>query len=406
MVADPSYSESMLGIVWIAFLFLTLFLLGCAVGSFLNVCIARLPLKQSLIHPPSRCAHCHKPIRARDNLPLLSYWLLRGRCRACGAPFSMRYFWIELLTGVFFVLILYLEIGCNVHEFAVWDENRFLAWGHWPEHSWTLLAIHAVMGCFLLVAAVCAWERASVPRSVMLAGILTGLLVAMLYPWPWPDEVEKAVAPPLGHFSDSWQKSKLRPPWWQGEVTPRAGLYPWPVWSPLPSWLPAGDWRLGVATALVGVVVGAVFAGVMRWTFNTAIGRDALGTGERDLLMIAGAFLGWQPLVLATPLALLPATIGLIVSGAAEKQRRVSYSLWLLVVLMAVWLGWNWIGPLVQPALLNERRLLLFALGCVAWSIALAASIRAATVRERLQSPLANARDSADSQPDEYEEPT
>jgi len=90
----------MLIAAWTAFLFLMLFLLGSVVGSFLNVCIVRLPQGRSLIRPGSHCEHCRKPIRMEDNLPLVSYWLLRGRCRACGAPFSIRYFWVELLTGM------------------------------------------------------------------------------------------------------------------------------------------------------------------------------------------------------------------------------------------------------------------------------------------------------------------
>src|SRR5215471_16235488 len=103
----------MLVAVWIVFLLLMLFLLGSSVGSFLNVCIVRLPQGRSLIRPASCCGKCGKLIRWEDNIPLVSYWLLRGHCRTCGAQFSMRYFWIELLTGIAFVLIYYLEIGRN-----------------------------------------------------------------------------------------------------------------------------------------------------------------------------------------------------------------------------------------------------------------------------------------------------
>ena len=92
----------MLVVLWIAFLLVMLFLLGSTVGSFLNVCIVRLPEGRSLIRPASCCGHCHNPIPMRDNLPLVSYCLLRGRCRLCGASFSMHYFWIELLTGLVF----------------------------------------------------------------------------------------------------------------------------------------------------------------------------------------------------------------------------------------------------------------------------------------------------------------
>src|SRR5262245_39103550 len=95
---------------WLALMFI----LGAAVGSFLNVCIARLPLEKSVIWPSSRCGSCLQPIRWYDNILLLSYWLLRGRCHACGQPFSIRYFVIELATGLGFAGLFYAEIIANI----------------------------------------------------------------------------------------------------------------------------------------------------------------------------------------------------------------------------------------------------------------------------------------------------
>jgi leader peptidase (prepilin peptidase) / N-methyltransferase len=80
-------------------------LVGLAIGSFLNVVIHRVPAGLSLSHPPSRCPTCETPIAARDNIPVLSWLLLRGRCRGCGAPISARYPLVELLTAVVFVLM-------------------------------------------------------------------------------------------------------------------------------------------------------------------------------------------------------------------------------------------------------------------------------------------------------------
>ena len=102
---------------WFAYLFVVLFVLGSVAGSFLNVCIYRLPRGMSLLRPPSSCGHCGKHIRLRDNLPLISYWQLRGRCRHCGQPFSIRYFWVELLTAVAFAAVLLLEVALDVHHF-------------------------------------------------------------------------------------------------------------------------------------------------------------------------------------------------------------------------------------------------------------------------------------------------
>jgi leader peptidase (prepilin peptidase)/N-methyltransferase len=88
-------------------LLLFAFIAGTAIGSFLNVCIWRLPRGESIIHPASHCAICNSPIRIGDNIPLLSYAVLRGRCRSCGAHVSLRYPTVELLTGALFVLLVH-----------------------------------------------------------------------------------------------------------------------------------------------------------------------------------------------------------------------------------------------------------------------------------------------------------
>ena len=75
------------------------FLFGAAIGSFLNVCIYRMPLGKSIVNPPSACPSCGQPIRWFDNIPLVSYLVLRGKCRHCGATFTPRYFLVELLTA-------------------------------------------------------------------------------------------------------------------------------------------------------------------------------------------------------------------------------------------------------------------------------------------------------------------
>jgi leader peptidase (prepilin peptidase)/N-methyltransferase len=83
------------------------FVFGAIVGSFLNVCIYRLPQGLSIVEPPSHCFHCKEPIAWTDNIPLLSYLVLRGRCRHCGTSYSPRYFLVELLTGVLAVAVLW-----------------------------------------------------------------------------------------------------------------------------------------------------------------------------------------------------------------------------------------------------------------------------------------------------------
>lgn len=85
-------------------------LLGLALGSFLNVCIYRIPLRMSIIYPPSTCPACGEKVRAYDNIPLVSYILLRGRCRDCRNPISWRYPAVEALTGLL-SLALFIRYG-------------------------------------------------------------------------------------------------------------------------------------------------------------------------------------------------------------------------------------------------------------------------------------------------------
>jgi leader peptidase (prepilin peptidase) / N-methyltransferase len=80
-------------------------LLGLVVGSFLNVVIWRVPRGESIVSPPSHCPACDRPIRPRDNVPVLSWLVLRGRCRACAEPISARYPAVELLTAAVFVVL-------------------------------------------------------------------------------------------------------------------------------------------------------------------------------------------------------------------------------------------------------------------------------------------------------------
>ena len=133
-------------------------LLGLSVGSFLNVCVHRLPRRQSLVHPGSRCPHCGYELRWYDNIPVLSYLLLRGQCRKCRQPIAIRYPALELAT-----LILFLVHG------AVF--------------GWTaLLAVRLVFACAMVVLFAIDLEHHLLPDAITLPGIVTGLLVSTVVP--------------------------------------------------------------------------------------------------------------------------------------------------------------------------------------------------------------------------------
>jgi leader peptidase (prepilin peptidase)/N-methyltransferase len=93
-------------------------LFGLALGSFLNVCIHRIPLKKSIVHPPSSCPQCGQKIRFYDNIPVISYIALLGRCRNCKAPISPRYPVVEIITGLLSTA-LFLKYGLDYRYFIL-----------------------------------------------------------------------------------------------------------------------------------------------------------------------------------------------------------------------------------------------------------------------------------------------
>jgi leader peptidase (prepilin peptidase)/N-methyltransferase len=97
--------------------------LGALIGSFLNVVIHRLPLGESLVTPGSHCPACDAPVRSFDNVPVLSWLLLRGRCRSCGAPISVRYPAVELLTAASFGAV----VAVRGYDDGLWLELPFVA---------------------------------------------------------------------------------------------------------------------------------------------------------------------------------------------------------------------------------------------------------------------------------------
>ena len=95
------------------------FIFGICIGSFLNVCIYRLPHSQSIVFPPSACPECRVPIRLYDNIPILSYIFLKGKCRSCNTPISIRYPLVELMAGLFATSV-YLKFGISFEALIIY----------------------------------------------------------------------------------------------------------------------------------------------------------------------------------------------------------------------------------------------------------------------------------------------
>jgi len=133
-----------------------MFVLGAVVGSFLNVCIARLPHRKSLVRPHSHCPKCDAPIRWYDNIPLISFIILRAKCRNCGSPISWQYPMVELLTAILFVILM----------------RRFT--------NVVALMIYAAFTSSLIVISFIDLKHYIIPDQISLPGIPIGLAVSFL----------------------------------------------------------------------------------------------------------------------------------------------------------------------------------------------------------------------------------
>jgi leader peptidase (prepilin peptidase) / N-methyltransferase len=134
------------------------FLFGSLVGSFLNVCICRLPKGESVVFPASHCTKCEYVIRWYDNIPMLSYALLRGKCRRCGEPFSLQYPLVEFLNGAL-TLALFLRFGLSF-----------------------VFGILFVFCSAMVVITFIDLEHQIIPDSITLPGIVIGFAVSFFIP--------------------------------------------------------------------------------------------------------------------------------------------------------------------------------------------------------------------------------
>ena len=141
------------------------FVLGCIVGSFLNVCIHRMPLGMSIITPPSHCPNCKYSIPWYLNVPLITWLSLRGRCKNCGEPISVRYFIVEFLTGLAF-LGCWLKFGDPIHSIQ----------------SIPVALVFAVFLAGLIVATFIDFDHFIIPDEITFGGIVVGLIVSFALP--------------------------------------------------------------------------------------------------------------------------------------------------------------------------------------------------------------------------------
>ena len=190
------------------------FLFGLALGSFLNVCIYRIPIKKSIVRPPSSCPRCQERIKFYDNIPVLSYLLLMGRCRRCGHPISIQYPVVEMATGLISVVLL-LKLGPTL-EYVF-----FLLFAGW-----------------LIVIAFIDLRHKIIPDVLSLPGIMVGFAFSLVpfTPLPWLDSLIGIVGG--GGFlllvAIFFEKMTGREGMGMGDVKMLAMIGAWMGWKALP----------------------------------------------------------------------------------------------------------------------------------------------------------------------------
>jgi leader peptidase (prepilin peptidase)/N-methyltransferase len=155
-LVDPDYWAAVPLGLWS----LLMFMLGSMVGSFLNVCIHRMPHGKSIVWPPSHCPHCKYSIPWYLNIPLVTWLYLGGKCRNCSAPISVRYFLVELLTAAWFLM----------------------SWIQFGHQSPSLAIVYAFLIAAFIVATFIDLEHYIIPDEITIGGIVVGLICSFLFP--------------------------------------------------------------------------------------------------------------------------------------------------------------------------------------------------------------------------------
>ena len=256
------------------FLFIVTGVFGAIIGSFLNVVIHRLPREESVVFPNSKCPSCGAAIKSYDNIPILSYVLLGGRCRSCKASISARYPAVELLTA-----LLYLVV--------TWRDGLSVAL------PFDLIFVSALAALVFIDA-----EHMLLPNAITYPGMVFALVARVVIPY-------LGAAP---HFEDL-------------EPLLRGLLHGMPMW----------------AASLIGAVIGGLIGGgslwLMGWTWEKLRGVEAMGLGDVKMMFMVGAYVGWRLTILTIFLGVLSGSligIGLMLrQGKRNMQMLLPFGVFL-----------------------------------------------------------------------------
>jgi leader peptidase (prepilin peptidase) / N-methyltransferase len=264
-----------------AFLTTLALLLGACIGSFLNVCIYRIPLEQSVITPGSHCPVCNTPLRWYHNIPIFSYLILRGRCAYCHNPFSARYCLVETLGAILFLLVwLKLDVDGAARPYALV-----------PIADWKLVPVYWLVVMGLILGTFVDFDHMIIPDRVTIGGMLAGVLCSVAVP------------------SLHGQTSHLH----------------------------------GLLTGLLGLAVGFGSLWLVACVGKLVFRKDAMGFGDVKLMGAIGAFFGWQAVLFTIMMSSLLGSIAgvtLIVCGGKQLQSRIPFGPYLALATL-LWMLWG-----------------------------------------------------------------
>ena len=215
-----------------------IFLLGACIGSFLNVCIYRMPRDLSIIAPGSHCPCCHTPLRWYDNIPVLSYLVLGGKCRYCLCAISPRYAFVEALTGLLFVG-LYYRYCVAPHQFGT-------PWAMPAPRS--VFAVYAALASALVASTFIDFDFRIIPNEITFTGIALGPVLSFLAPAIHSESASRGQA---------------------------------------------------VLLSLLGITVGGGVVYGIGLLGKVAFRKEAMGLGDVKLMALVGGVTGWQVAVIA-----------------------------------------------------------------------------------------------------------
>jgi leader peptidase (prepilin peptidase)/N-methyltransferase len=289
------------------------FVIGLLFGSFLNVCISRLPRKESIVHPRSRCPQCGTTIRWYDNIPLLSWMLLLRRCRKCKQSIPLRYPLVELAVGLWFARVasdLELQWAANNNPDVIAILRGLGSTPYSVAHRTPELISSAILGFLLIGLMVMDWETMVLPDAFTLTGIAIALfLVCIQAIFLGPDEDQVHLTKHSLHLTSP------------GGVTDHGNVFL------------TGPESL-IFGRIVAICGAALLLLLIRWVYKAVRHREGMGLGDVKLLAMIAAFLGFWPAILSLFVGTLAAAIYgvvLLARGKAGAASKLAFGSFLCV---------------------------------------------------------------------------